>query len=95
MTIRCDVHCPMTDALVEVVRDALEGESNDAEHDALVAVAEAFGIRYTPDLAEEVEDLGWPSVADDLREGVSRATVLSRLDKLPGVPPELRALLED
>jgi hypothetical protein len=80
--------------LAPTVRDALEGDSNDAEHDALVAVAEAFAIRYTADLAEEVEDLGWPSVADDLREGVPRATVLARLDKIPGVPPELRELLE-
>lgn len=28
------------------IREALEGDSNDAEHDALVAVAEALGIEY-------------------------------------------------
>jgi hypothetical protein len=30
------------------IRDALEGESNDAEHDALVTVADVLGIDYTP-----------------------------------------------
>jgi hypothetical protein len=86
-------------ALREEIRDALEGESNDAEHDALVSVAGALGIHYTPDLAGEVEDLGWPSVADDLRNGVPRATVLARLDKIPGGPDgrhvaELREMLD-
>lgn len=33
-------------ALADDVRQALEGDSNDAEHDALVAVAEALGIDY-------------------------------------------------
>jgi hypothetical protein len=81
--------------LENTIRQALEGDSNDAEHDALVEVAGHFGIHYTPDLAEEVEDLGWPSVADDLRDGVDKATILARLDKIPGVPAELRELLED
>jgi hypothetical protein len=31
------------DATLAEIRDALEGDSNDAEHDALVAVAELFG----------------------------------------------------
>jgi len=30
---------------------ALEGDSNDAEHDALVSVAQFFGIDYDPDAA--------------------------------------------
>lgn len=34
-------------ALVDTIRTALAGDSNDAEHDALVDVAEALGIeRY-------------------------------------------------
>ena len=40
------------DELREEVKAALEGDSNDAEHDALVAVADTLGIRYEidPDL---------------------------------------------
>lgn len=40
--------------LIETVKAALEGDSNDAEHDALSDVAGFFGIDYTPfdDLAE-------------------------------------------
>jgi hypothetical protein len=34
------------DGLREEVRDALEGDSNDAEHDALVSVAEFLGVKY-------------------------------------------------
>ena len=34
----------MDDELREQIRAALQGDSNDAEHDALYAVAEAFGI---------------------------------------------------
>lgn len=34
------------------VRDALEGDSNDAEHAALVAVADFLDIRYVADLAD-------------------------------------------
>ena len=30
------------------VKDALEGDSNDAKHDALAAVAAELGVRYTP-----------------------------------------------
>jgi hypothetical protein len=33
------------------VKDALEGDSNDAEHDALVSVAQFFGIEYDPEAA--------------------------------------------
>jgi hypothetical protein len=33
--------------LVREIRDALESDSNDAEHDALVSVANALGIDYT------------------------------------------------
>jgi hypothetical protein len=39
----------MSDDLARQVREALEGESNDAEHDALAAVAESFEIPYNPD----------------------------------------------
>jgi hypothetical protein len=35
------------DAALAEIRDALEGDSNDAEHDALVAVAELFGMQIT------------------------------------------------
>lgn len=34
--------------LVHSVREALEGDSNDADHDALVDVAHFFDIDYTP-----------------------------------------------
>jgi hypothetical protein len=37
--------------LSEVVRDALEGDSNDAEHDALAHVAEFLNIDYDPEAA--------------------------------------------
>lgn len=36
------------DDLAQDVRDALAGDSNDAEHDALVALAEHFGIEEAP-----------------------------------------------
>lgn len=37
--------------LRDEIRDALEGDSNDAEHDALAAVAEFFDIEWTsPDV---------------------------------------------
>lgn len=39
---------------IEGIRDALAGDSNDAEHDALVAVADALGITWVP--FEERED---------------------------------------
>lgn len=35
-------------SLRTIVRAALEGDSNDAEHDALVAVADWLGITYDP-----------------------------------------------
>lgn len=35
-------------ALIDEVRSALEGDSNDAEHDALVSVAGFFSIAYEP-----------------------------------------------
>lgn len=38
----------MDDYLKDLIRAALEGDSNDAEHDALVAVAEALRIDWTP-----------------------------------------------
>lgn len=34
--------------LRDEIKDALEGDSNDAEHDALVSVADYFNITYTP-----------------------------------------------
>ena len=33
------------------IKAALEGDSNDAEHDALAAIAEELGIEYDPELA--------------------------------------------
>lgn len=35
------------DDLAREVRDALNGDSNDAEHDALVSVACALGLKQT------------------------------------------------
>lgn len=46
----------VTRELREEIRAALEGDSNDAEHDALVSVAEAFGIKWTSH--EDREDAG-------------------------------------
>jgi hypothetical protein len=37
---------PIDDSLTALIREALEGDSNDAEHDALVRVADALGIHY-------------------------------------------------
>ena len=36
------------DGTADEIRQALEGDSNDAEHDALVSVADWLGIHYTP-----------------------------------------------
>lgn len=36
------------DDLRDTIVSALEGDSNDADHDALVEVAEALGISYEP-----------------------------------------------
>jgi hypothetical protein len=50
--------------------------------------ADPFGTRFgtatTTDerLARELEDAGWPSVADDVREGVPLDTVLKRLREI-------------
>jgi hypothetical protein len=33
--------------MADEIREALEGDSNDAEHDALVSIAETFGINWT------------------------------------------------
>jgi hypothetical protein len=44
------------DSLRRRVRDALEGDSNDAEHDALVAVANALGISYGEDVCSYCHD---------------------------------------
>lgn len=46
--------------LVGVIRSALEGDSNDAEHDALVEVAGFFNIDYTP-----FDDLDDPDLEGD------------------------------
>jgi hypothetical protein len=40
----------ITDLTQSIMR-ALEGDSNDAEHDALVSVAQFFGIDYDPEAA--------------------------------------------
>jgi hypothetical protein len=42
-----------TIALVDTIKKALEGDSNDAEHDALVDVAQFFGIGWVSDYVEE------------------------------------------
>lgn len=39
------------EGLREEIKNALEGDSNDAEHDALVSVAQILRIDYDPDLA--------------------------------------------
>lgn len=36
------------ESLADEIRRALEGDSNDAEHDALVSVAGFLGIDYEP-----------------------------------------------
>lgn len=47
---RWEVRDRVVDAdLATEVREALEGDSNDAEHDALVSVAEALNITYSTD----------------------------------------------
>lgn len=53
----------MTVELVTAIREALEGDSNDAEHDALVAVAQHFGIEY---ISEDDRETWKTEVADDL-----------------------------
>jgi hypothetical protein len=35
-------------AVAAEIKEALEGDSNDAEHDALVSVAEHLGISWQP-----------------------------------------------
>lgn len=48
---------PMDDDLREQVKLALQGDSNDDEHDALAAVAAAFAIEYiNPDEYSDDED---------------------------------------
>lgn len=37
------------EAVAREITDALEGDSNDAEHAALVTVADTLGIGYDPD----------------------------------------------
>jgi hypothetical protein len=44
----------MTPELSSEIKDALEGDSNDAEHDALSSVADHFGIPWT-----DFEDKRW------------------------------------
>lgn len=39
----------VSDELESEVREALEGDSNDAEHDALVFCAQVLGIEYDPE----------------------------------------------
>lgn len=42
------------DDLREQIKSALEGDSNDEEHDALAAVAEALGISWSPEEDDEI-----------------------------------------
>ena len=43
-----DSHADLPQSLWATIREALQGDSNDAEHDALAAVADYFGIAWTP-----------------------------------------------
>lgn len=45
-TVETAVTVEVPASLASEVREALEGDSNDAEHDALVSVAQHFGIEY-------------------------------------------------
>ena len=42
--------------LKNLIKSALEGDSNDAEHEALWAVAEHFGIHITDSWTTELEE---------------------------------------
>lgn len=39
---------PVAEGVKRVIKDALEGNSNDADHDALVLAAEALGVEWDP-----------------------------------------------
>lgn len=43
-------------ALTREITSALEGDSNDAEHDALVSVAQFFGLEWTA-LEDQEEEI--------------------------------------
>jgi hypothetical protein len=58
------------------VRRALEGDSNDDEHEVLVDLAQAHGIYwYSPETREELEavlaDAGFPRLAERLANGAT------------------------
>ena len=64
----------------EQVRRALEGDSNDAEHDALAAIAEALRIDWYPDeqrqeLVDALSAAGEPRLAEQVRAGESIANI--------------------
>lgn len=64
----------------EQVRRALEGDSNDAEHDALAAIAEELGIDWYPDeqrkeLVDALTAAGEPCLAQQVRAGESIASI--------------------
>lgn len=46
--VRTDLPRDLLAPTITEVKDALEGDSNDAEHDALVSVAELLNIDYRP-----------------------------------------------
>lgn len=46
--VRVGGQAGLDEDVVSDIRSALEGDSNDAEHDALVGVADFFAIDYTP-----------------------------------------------
>ncbi len=50
------IDAPWLGDLMLEVKEALEGNSNDAEHDALHSVAEAFGVRIEDPYDEDYED---------------------------------------
>lgn len=65
----------VSDDLQTEIREALEGDSNDAEHDALVSVAQELGIELSTDeMAAEFQENGLDDVADYLRAHGAVAT---------------------
>lgn len=64
-------------AVAEQVRSALTADSNDAEHDALVAVAELLDITYT---TEEENSMGWFLVHSAVKvRAANQAEALKRI----------------
>lgn len=47
------------------------------------------------ELADELDSIGWPSVADDIREGVSPDVVIERLRDIGEGDSEAAMLIEE